>query len=98
MKSIGSVICEIRKKKKISQIEFAKMCGISRVYISRIENGHQVQPSQVILDKMCKVLDVPMPILSFLCLEDKDVNPKKLTAFHKIKPATNALIKEFFLQ
>lgn len=32
-------IKEIRKKLKMSQQEFADICGLSRVYISNLENG-----------------------------------------------------------
>ena len=47
----------IRKKQEISQNQFAKMIGLERSELSRIENGHYV-PSIELLEKMAKVLDV----------------------------------------
>ena len=46
-----------RKKKDISQSQFAKMLGVERSELSRIENGHYV-PSPQLLEEMAKVLEV----------------------------------------
>ena len=38
---IGKRIKELRKKKGLSQAEFAKTVGISQPHLSRVENGYE---------------------------------------------------------
>ena len=51
MINIKNNLFKIRKEMKISQQKLAKSVGISRPYLSRIENGH-VKPSTEISSKI----------------------------------------------
>jgi len=53
LKDIGSKIARLREANGISAGVLAKTIGISRGYLSRVENGHQV-PSLVILDAVVR--------------------------------------------
>lgn len=44
----------IRKKLHLNQQEFAKICGLSRVYISNLENGKVKNPGIETIDKIKK--------------------------------------------
>ena len=95
--NIGKTIKELRKRKGLSQQELAKLTGISQTYISQLEKNADRNPSVEILNKISKALEIPYPILAFLTLDNSDINEDKQEAFKQIKPAVNALIKEFFL-
>jgi transcriptional regulator with XRE-family HTH domain len=56
---IGAHIRAIREAKKLSQGDMEKRCGLFRVYISRVENGHLV-PSIATLEKLARALEVPL--------------------------------------
>lgn len=94
---IGLKIKEIRKRRNFSQKAFAVECEISPTYLCQIENGTRT-PTLDLLDKMSQKLKIPLPVLSFLTLDAKSVQPDKVEAFSKIKPAIMALVEEFFLQ
>jgi|YelNats1bottle13_1022553.scaffolds.fasta_scaffold00817_4 putative transcriptional regulator len=50
-----NIIKNIRKEKRISQTQLAKLTGISRPYLSEIENG-KVNPSAKVILKIAKAL------------------------------------------
>lgn len=50
-------IKEIRKRLKLSQQEFANICGLSRVYISNLENGKIKNPGVNTLDQIRKSIE-----------------------------------------
>jgi transcriptional regulator with XRE-family HTH domain len=56
---IGVHIRAIREAKNLSQGDIEKRCGLLRVYISRVENGHLV-PSIETLEKLAGALEVPL--------------------------------------
>ena len=49
-------ICEA---KGLSQGDIEERCGLLRVYLSRVENGHTV-PSIETLEKLARALEVPL--------------------------------------
>ena len=53
----GKRIRAFRKLKRIQQMEFAKRIGISTTVLGNIERGQRV-PSQELLDKMARQLDI----------------------------------------
>ena len=57
--TLGETIRTLRLKKKLSQDEFGEMLGINGRNVSRYEHNH-VHPRQKMLQKMSKVLDVPL--------------------------------------
>ena len=56
---IGDRIRAIREAKNLSQGDIEERCGLLRVYISRVENGHLV-PSVGTLEKLARALEVPL--------------------------------------
>ncbi len=55
--SLGLRIREIRKQKKLTQEQLAKICNIEKANLSRIESGI-TNPTVLTLQKMSKALEV----------------------------------------
>lgn len=62
---IGDKIRELREKHKMTQVELAKLAGISNTYLSDIERG-RVNPSLKTLDKLAKALGIKIDWEIFL--------------------------------
>lgn len=60
--NFGERILIARKKNNLSALELAEACGVSRSYITLIENGKRL-PSRKILLKMAEVLKVKTNII-----------------------------------
>jgi len=56
---ISDRIRAIREAKHLSQGDIEGRCGLLRVYISRVENGHTI-PSVDTLEKLARALEVPL--------------------------------------
>lgn len=56
-------ILRIRKSKKMTQKELAKLSGISRATISKLENGEEVEVKVSTLEAISHVLGVTWPEL-----------------------------------
>lgn len=54
---IGENIKRIRKKRKITQIQLAKMSGLTNDYISKLELGKRENPSAEVISKIAEVLN-----------------------------------------
>jgi transcriptional regulator with XRE-family HTH domain len=92
---LGNIIKNIRKKKELTQTEFASLCGITQTYLSQIENNSK-EPNLATLKEISKNLKVPLPILFFLSMTEDDVQPSKRKAFEIVSPSVKSLINEFF--
>lgn len=93
--NLGTVIKDIRKQQGQTQTEFAESCGITQTYLSQIENNAK-EPNLSTLKEISKNLDLPLPILFFLSLNEDDISPEKRKAFEIINPSVKSLINEFF--
>ena len=93
--NLGSVIKDIRKQKGQTQSEFASSCGITQTYLSQIENNSK-EPNLATLKVISLNLDIPLPILFFMSLNEEDISPEKRKAFEIINPSVKSLINEFF--
>ena len=93
--NLGVTIRNIRKQKGFIQTDFAKKCGITQTYLSQIENN-QKEPNLSTLKTISKVLSVPLPVIFFLSMDEKDVSPRKRDAFNLVNPSVKSLINEFF--
>lgn len=58
MNSIGSNIKRLRVSNNYSNLEFSKLSGLSRSYISELEKGVYENISINVLCKLCKSLNV----------------------------------------
>jgi transcriptional regulator with XRE-family HTH domain len=56
---IGDRLRLIRQEKNLSQGDLEQRTGLSRCYLSRIENGHTI-PSIDTLEKLSSALDTPL--------------------------------------
>ena len=92
---LGNVIRNIRKQKGQTQAEFASLCGITQTYLSQIE-GNLKEPNLSTLKTISEKLDIPLPILFFLSMDEEDVQPNKREAFKIVGPSVNSLVNEFF--
>lgn len=80
--TIGDVIKEFRKLNDLSLEEFGKMCGLSRSYISMLENnkdprGNPVNPSLETIDKIATAIGVDTDALVGQIDQDVVINKKK---------------------
>jgi len=55
MDDIGRAIFEYRKRREMSQTEFAEIVGVHWSYLNQIENGHRV-PSKKLEEKIKKII------------------------------------------
>lgn len=58
-----------RKEKKLSTVELAKKCGISRSYITLMENGKRL-PGKKVIPKIANALDLKTNVVINWYLED----------------------------
>ncbi len=56
---IGARLRQLREQKQMSQGDIEERTGLSRWYVSRVENGHTV-PSLGTLERFARVLGVPL--------------------------------------
>lgn len=90
---LGSTIKNIRKQKGIKQIAFAELCNLSQTYLSQIENNVK-EPNISTLREIAQHLNIPLPVLFFLSLNEEDVSSSKKQIFQVIGPTVKTLIKE----
>jgi len=85
--TIGDVIKEFRRLNDLNLEEFGKMCGLSKSYISMLENnkdprGNPVNPSLETIDKIASAIGVDTDALVGQIDQDVVVNRRKpLTDF-----------------
>ena len=92
---LGSAIKELRLQKGIKQNLFAQQCDISAAYLSQIENNLK-EPNISTIRIICENLNIPVPILFFLAIDNNDIDPSKQRAFEILVPPIKSMINEFF--
>lgn len=80
--TIGDVIKEFRKLNDLNLEEFGKMCGLSKSYISMLENnkdprGNPVNPSLETIDKIATAIGVDTDALVGQIDQDVVINRRK---------------------
>lgn len=93
---LGSAIKNARKQKQIKQNAFAELCDISPTYLSQVENNLK-EPTIATLEVIAKKLEMPLPILFFMALDQKDISPEKQSAYKLLVPSVQSMVKEFFI-
>ncbi|MFM7023099.1 MAG: helix-turn-helix domain-containing protein [Flavobacteriales bacterium] len=93
---LGTAIKNARKQKQIKQYAFAEKCGISPTYLSQLENNLK-EPTIAKLEIIANKLGMPLPILFFMALDEKDVSPEKQYAYNLLVPSVKSMIQEFFI-
>lgn len=78
--TFGEKVRAVRKKKGITQVEFAKIIGVTQRVVSYYENSSE-NPSIALVDKIAKALAVsPKTLLNFndtIANEDEPIRPLK---------------------
>lgn len=92
---LGKTIQSIRKSRGLTQADLAKAIKRSQVYISKMENG-DFQPSLKIISQISDIIKVPVPVLMWAALEEKDVHADKVNAYLQIRDSVNQMINEAF--
>ena len=93
---LGSAIKKIRKENGFTQSFLAEKCGITQAYLSQIESNTK-EPNISTIKKIAENLDIPLPILFFLSIENEDITPEKQEAFKIIESSVKSFITKFFL-
>ena len=90
--NIGISIKTIRKNKGLNQAQLADLCGITVTYLSLIENDKK-DPTLSLLRTIANSLNIPLPILLFVSLEDNDIADSKKELFGMIKPSIDSILQ-----
>ena len=59
---IGRIIRQTRTREHLSQVELAKKCHISQVYLSDLETGGRQNPSLKVLQRISRELKITISI------------------------------------
>lgn len=92
---LGTTIKNVRIQNGYKQNEFAKICNISQTYLSQLENNVK-EPNISTLRIISQKLDVPVPVIFFLSINDDDIKPEKKEAYNHLAPSLKSMINEFF--
>lgn len=82
--NVGDAIKNIRKNKGLTQKELAQKCGLSANAMCAIEKNESI-PTRESIDKICKVLDIPISYLLFFSVTEDEIPIEKRTAFKALK-------------
>ena len=92
---LGKVIGKLIKQKKLTQVEVASKIGKSTTALSQIIKG-TYNPNPDTLEKLCKVLEIPQPILYFLTISEDDIPEDKLDLYRMLAPALRDFVIRIF--
>lgn len=93
---IGNSVSFFRSKNDLTQKELAKEVGIDQSYLSQIENNKK-QPSTKLLEKICSVLNITLPILLVNSIEQSDVKDEKKELYNALYPTVKSMINQIFV-
>jgi len=93
--NLGEAIVSIRVKRGMKQGELASSANLTQSYVSQVESNKR-EPSLKALKAISQSLDIPLPIMFFLALDESDIPNKKIEAFKYVRPSVKAFIAEFF--
>lgn len=91
---IGNAIEEIRKLKKVTQLELATKSNITQSYLSLIENNKK-EPNLKTLKEISNSLNIPLPFLLLFSVDNEDISESKQQTFSVILPLLKSLLKEY---
>lgn len=92
---LGNTLRTIRREKNITQSEAVLKLKISQTYLSQLE-ANKKEPSLPMLKKISKFYGIPVPVIMWKSLTDKDIVHSKKEAWAILKVSVDNLIKEFF--
>lgn len=89
----GEQIKKLRKKRGMSQSEFAKVLGISQVSVSKIESN-TLSPGREVLEKIAEKLEIPLSIIIIESTEEKDIHESKRNLWSKFLKSNQKIINK----
>lgn len=92
---ISKALRQIRENTALNQKEFAARTGLTQTYVSLIENGKRV-PSLEVIGQYESIGKVPLAVIMWKSLTEKDVQKNKLKVFKELKPVVDNLINQMF--
>ncbi len=93
--NIGKVIADWRRHRNMRQNKLAEKADIPVSVLSKIENGKR-NPNFTHLEKISKIIGLPVPILMFLSMEKGDVPDEKREEFEHVYRNFKSLIGDVF--
>jgi transcriptional regulator with XRE-family HTH domain len=99
--TLAKAIKTMREKKGLSIPDLAQLAMCNTQILERIEHGYEKRPSLSLMSDLSESLKIPLPILSWVTLQDGDVNQsvnqRLIHAFEMIKPHMDKMIEDFFI-
>lgn len=92
---IGEVIKMLIKKRGLSQQEVANRIGKSPTALSQIING-VYQPQSDTLESLSNMLDVPVPVIHFLSIDEEKVPIENRQLFRSLAPSMERYLIDVF--
>lgn len=92
---LGGVLRMLRREGNYTQADFAKLFGISRSFLSEIENGEK-NPSVQLLQKISRKLQIPLAVIYLKAIGEDDipyVNKEEIIA--EIRPSIKKIESYF---
>ena len=93
----GKTLKLFRTTKGLTQVEVAMSLDITPDYLSKLENDSKI-PSMVLLNRISKVLGIPMQLLVFDSLEAEDLPLSKQATFEETKPLLTKLLNLLLIE
>jgi len=90
---LGKAIQKARGK--YSQIEIAKLTGVTNSYVCMLEKNHK-EPSLSWLSFFSFVVGTPLPVLFWMAITPEDVNEEIKTDYEVMKPLIDDYMKQCF--
>jgi transcriptional regulator with XRE-family HTH domain len=94
---LGDTLSGLREARGLKQREVAEKSKITQAYLSQIENNRK-EPNMSTLRAISEILEVPVPVIFFLSMEQNDFPEKKKEAFAIISPLIKSLINDLFIK
>ena len=92
---LGRALKDIRKEKGISQKDLCKEIGVSKTFMSLVENDVE-NPSTKLIHKIANHYKIPLFSIYWLATELTDVRQDKKEGFCVVKPIIDDLLKQFY--
>jgi transcriptional regulator with XRE-family HTH domain len=92
---IGEIIGVLIKRRGLTQNYVAKEIGRSKNALSQIINGNY-NPTTETLERICKAINVPKPILFFLSISEDEIPKDKIELYRLLAPTLKKFLIEIF--
>jgi transcriptional regulator with XRE-family HTH domain len=93
--NLGATLTKIRRRKQLKQGELAEQCGITQTYLSQIENNRK-EPNTALLRNISSILNIPLPVIFFLAMEEADFPEKERQHFSTICKLVRPFFEDVF--